>query len=252
MTNYFFHILSLSLVIIHNSNFYCTSSAFDKKRAGLITIDNGNLIYHEVYIPYYGSKPLFFLTYPTPNEQISSHHIFNLNNFEIRVLSYKIDKNITLKVEGDINGELKYVMTLSNGAILYSMPINLPNGSYRIHVYDENRELCNISRNFTIGDSYQGVKEAAIHNPRAFLILRFSAIPMVLFLFIIITPYSLKINIRNLEDIENYIEGTNKSGLNILKRYLLIIILSPFIIRNRFLKLNKLCRYSIFIISLFI
>ena len=39
---------------------FCTSSAFDKKRAGLITLDNDNLIYHEVYIPYYGSKPLFF------------------------------------------------------------------------------------------------------------------------------------------------------------------------------------------------
>ena len=58
---------------------FCTSSAFDKKRAGLITIDNDNLIYHEVYIPYYGSKPLFFVTYPVPEEQISSHHIFNLN-----------------------------------------------------------------------------------------------------------------------------------------------------------------------------
>ena len=58
---------------------FCTSSAFDKKRAGLITLDNGNLIYHEVYIPYYGTKPLFFITYPIPNEQLSSHHIFNMN-----------------------------------------------------------------------------------------------------------------------------------------------------------------------------
>ena len=249
------HVHPRTVRIIHHGEEggleYCSSSPFNNKRAGLITIDNDNLIYHETYIPSPKERPLFFMTYPVPNEQISSHHIFNLNDFEIRVLSYQIDKNITLKVEGDVNGELKYAMTLSNGAILYSMPINLPNGSYRIHVYDENRETCDISRNFTIGDSYQGVKEAAIHNPRAFLILRFSAIPMVLFLFIIITPYNLKINIQNLEDIENYIEGKSKSSLNILKRYLLIIILSPFIIRNRFLKLNKLCRYSIFFISLY-
>ena len=66
---------------------FCTSSAFDKKRAGLITLDNGNLIYHEVYIPNYGTKPLFFITYPIPNEQLSSHHIFNMNTFDIRVIS---------------------------------------------------------------------------------------------------------------------------------------------------------------------
>ena len=249
------HVHPRNVRIIHHGEEggleYCSSSPFNNKRAGLITIDNDNLIYHEAYIPSPKNRPLFFMTYPVPNEQISSHHIFNLNNFEIRVLSYKIDKNITLKVEGDISGELKYVMTLSNGAILYSMPINLPNGSYKIHVYDENRELCDISRNFTIGDTYQGVKEPAIHNPRAFLILRFSSIPMVLFLFIIITPINFKINIQNLEDIENYIEGKNKCSLHILKRFLLIIILSPFILRNRFLKLNKLCRYSIFIISLY-
>ena len=249
------HVHPRNVRIIHHGEEggleYCSSSPFNNKRAGLITIDNDNLIYHETYIPSPSERTLFFMTYPVPNEQISSHHIFNLNDFEIRVLSYKIDKNITLKVEGDIKGELKYVMTLSNGAILYSMPINLPNGSYKIHVYDENREICDISRNFTIGDSYQGVKEAAIHNPRAFLILRFSSIPMILLLFIIITPYNFKINIQNLEDIESYIEGKSKNGLNILKRFLLIIILSPFIIRNRFLKLNKLCRYSIFIISLY-
>ena len=249
------HVHPRNVRIIHHGEEggleYCSSSPFNNRRAGLITIDNDNLIYHETYIPSPSERPLFFMTYPVPNEQISSHHIFNLNDFEIRVLSYKIDKNITLKVEGDIKGELKYVMTLSNGAILYSMPINLPNGSYKIHVYDENREICDISRNFTIGGSYKGVKEAAIHNPRAFLILRFSSIPMILLLFIIITPYNFIINIQTLEDIESYIEGKSKSGLNILKRFLLIIILSPFIIRNRFLKLNKLCRYSIFIISLY-
>ena len=67
---------------------YCTSSSFDKKRAGLITIDNNNLIYHDVYIPFPGDEPKFFLTYPVPDEQLSSHHVFNLNKFEIRVISF--------------------------------------------------------------------------------------------------------------------------------------------------------------------
>ena len=44
--------------IIHHGNLggleYCTASSFDKKRAGLITIDNGNLIYHDTFIPFPG------------------------------------------------------------------------------------------------------------------------------------------------------------------------------------------------------
>ena len=110
----------------------------------------------------------YSLTYPVPNEQISIHHIFNLNNFEIKIISYLINKNITLKVEGDVSGELKYVMTLKNGAILYSLPVYLPDGSYKMHVFDENRQFCDISRNFTIGNIYKGQKEEVIHNPRAF------------------------------------------------------------------------------------
>ena len=160
---------------------FCTSTPYNFHRAGLITIDNDNLIYNDVHIPSPDKKPLFFMTYPVPNEQVSSHHIFNLNDFEIRVLSYVTDKNVTLKVEGDVNGKLKYTMTLNNGAILYSLPIHLPNGQYKIHVYDENRNLCNISRDFVIGESFKGQKEKALKNHRAYLVMRFSSIPMLIF-----------------------------------------------------------------------
>ena len=249
------HVHPKTVNIIHHGSEggleYCSSSPFNNKRAGLITIDNDNLIYNDVHIPSPDKRPLFFMTYPVPNEQISSHHIFNLNYFEIRVLSYITDKNVTLKVEGDVKGELKYVMTLNNGAILYSLPINLPNGSYKIHVYDEQKKLCDISRNFTIGDTYKGQKEKAIHNPRAFFILRFSAIPIIIFLFIIITPYNNKINFKMVENIENYIERRKNIEMNTFLLYLWIILLSPLLLRNRFLKLNKFCRYSIFIISLY-
>ena len=249
------HIHPKTAKIIHHGSEggleYCTASPYNRNRSGLITIDNDNLIYHDVYIPSPNKKPLFFMTYPVPNEQISSHHIFNLNNFEIRVLSYMKDKNITLKVEGDVSGKLKYALTLNNGVILYFLPINLPDGSYKIHVYDEKRELCDIWRNFTICKEYEGKKEEAIHNPRAFLIFRFSAIPMIIFLFIIIIPYNFKIDIEILKNIENYIEGRKNNKMNILLRYIWLIILSPFILRNRFLKLNKFCRYFIFLISLY-
>ena len=63
-----------SVKIVHHSEKggieYCTPAAFASKKAGLITLDNGNLVYHEVHIPYYGNKPLFFMTYPIPNEHL--------------------------------------------------------------------------------------------------------------------------------------------------------------------------------------
>ena len=88
------HIHPKNVKIIHHGNEggleFCSSSPFNNKKAGLITIDNDNLIYHEVYIKNESAIPKFFMSYPVPNEQISSHHIFNLNEFEIRVKYLKI------------------------------------------------------------------------------------------------------------------------------------------------------------------
>ena len=240
-----------SVNIIHHGSEggleFCTSSAFDKKRAGLITIDNGNLIYHEVYIPYYGSKPLFFLTYPTPNEQISSHHIFNLKNFEIRVISYAPDKNIKLKIEGDIKGELNYVKTLSNGAFLYSYPVNLDYGSYKIHIYDENGYSCDINREFTVGEEYKGKKEKYIKYPRFLLGARFMLIPSWIFLFIIILPLFPSFNFAIIKDIEKYISGNKNMVINKILLYIYLIVLGPLFLRLRFQKINNKLKYGIFI-----
>ena len=231
---------------------YCTSSPFDNKRAGLITIDNDNLIYHDTHIPSPDKRPLFFMTYPVPIEQISSHHIFNLNDFDIRVLSYYYDTNLTLKIEGDVKGDLQYVMTLNNSAKLYSYHIrNLSNGFYKIHVYDEKRIMCDITRNFIIGETYQGESEKAVKNHRAFLVFRLSSIPILLLLFIIICPINFGKNLKTIINLENYIKGENHEYINVYLKHIFLIILSPLILRYRFLKLNKLCRYSIFILSLY-
>ena len=230
---------------------FCTSSAFDKKRAGLITIDNDNLIYHEVFIPYYGSKPLFFLTYPVPNEQISSHHIFNLNNFEIRVLSYADDKNIKLKIEGDIIGELNYVTTLKNGAFLYSYPVFLSDGSYKIHIYDENGYSCDINTEFTVGNTYKGKKEKYIYFPRFLIILRFMLIPFWLFLLIILFPVWPDSNLKIVKDIEKKIKGDKKYDINTGLLILYLIILGPFFLRLRFQEEKKILKISFFIAFLY-
>ena len=250
------HFHPKTVKIIHHSDNggleFCTPSAFNRKRAGLITIDNNNLIYHEVHIPYYGSKPLFFLTYPVPNEQISSHHIFNINIFEIRVISYVDNKNIHLKIEGDINGEFRYEKTLNNGVHLYSYPVNLDDGLYKIHIYDEDGYSCNINTEFTISQKFKGKKEKYIGLPHVFLGIRFLLIPFWIYLLIIIIPFKPELNLTIVKNIEKYIEGDkNNININCFLLILYLFFLSPFFLRERFQAIHKVLRYSIFIAFLY-
>ena len=231
---------------------FCTSSTFDKKRAGLITIDNDNVIYHDVFIPIPGEEPNFFLSYPVPDEQISSHHVFNLNEFEIRVISYIKDKNIKLKIKGDINGELKYKKTLKNGAYLFANPVTLKEGHYQIHIYDENGYSCNIKTGFTIGNKFKGKKEKVLNHLNFYAVLRFSFIIFFIYIFIIIFPYRSRKEFKLVNNIENIINGKeNFAKYNILILLLLIIILSPFIIRKRYQKANDIIRKTVIFVSIY-
>lgn len=245
-----------TLEIIHHGEEggleYCISSTFDKKRAGLITIDNDNLVYHEVNIPYPGEEPKFFMTYPVPNEQISNHVSFNLYKFEIRVLSFVNEKDITLKIEGDINGELKYLKTLKNGANLYSYSVNKPPGSYIIHIYDENGYSCNITREFTVGKEYQGVREKALNNLNFYLVYRFSSIIFIIYLLIILVPFYQKCKIRIIENIEKYIHGKEiYKKIPKIILYIIIIFLSPFLLGKRFHNINKILKITIYFSSIY-
>ena len=234
---------------------YCTPAAFDAKRAGLITLDNGNLVYHEVHIPYYGNKPLFFMTYPIPNEQLTSHHLFNLNNFDIRVISYYPDNTIKLKIEGDINGELTYNHTLNNGAFLYKYKVNnLKEGNYKIHIYDENGIGCDINTEFTIGEKYTGQKEKYIGLINYWLAIRFMIIPFFISLLIIVFPFFPNLNLEIVKNIEGIIEDQEENNsFNKILLSLYLIILSPFFLRNRLQSSNvsKIIRYSLCIFFIY-
>ena len=231
---------------------FCAPSPFDNRKAGLITIDNGNLIYHEVHIPYFGKKPLFFLTYPTPNEQLSSHHFFNSKNFDIRVISYIPNENIKLKIEGDINGYLLYDHSLNNGALLYKYHVNnLKEGKYNIHIFDENGFGCNINTEFTIGNKYKGKKEKYFFPTRFLITYRFCIIPFFIFLLIIIFPFFPHLNLCIVKKLERNIEGKSPNNtLNPILKYLIIFLLSPFFLRLRLqttLKIKPIIRYALFI-----
>ena len=192
------------------------------------------------------------MTYPIPNEQLTSHHIFNLNNFDIRVISYYPDNTIKLKIEGDINGELTYDHTLNNGAFLYKYNVNnLKNGEYKIHIYDEVGIGCDINTEFIIGEKYKGKKEKYIGKINFFLALKFLLIPFFIFLLIISFPFFPHLNFNIVKNIEGSIEN-NESNININKVliYIDLIVLSPFFLRLRIQSTNQtkiVLRIAIFI-----
>ena len=226
---------------------YTSPSIYNNKKSALITYDNGNLIYHSIYIPYPGNQTLFFLSYPVPNEQISSHHIFNLNSFEIRVISFAKEKNIILKIEGDINGKLSYNRNLNNGAFLYSFPVNLPEGTYKIHIYDENNYFCNINTEFTIAQEYKHKKEKSLTNKKFLIGIIFISILFWIYLFIIIIPLKYEITFQVLNDVESYIDGNDNFITNKNLIIIYTLVLGPLLLRKRFHRKYKLIRYFVLI-----
>ena len=242
------------VMIIHHGQGaveFVSPPPFKAKAQALITIDNGQMVYHPVQILKKGKKPLFFMSYPIPNEQISSHHIFNYRQSEIRVISYA-GKEVNLKVTGDITGEMKFKKKLPNGADLYTFPINLRHGNYSINVIGDG---CNLKRDFVIGNSYTGKKEESVCFLRGVFILRLCSIPVFVFSLIIIFPWGG--NIKIAKKLENIIEGKDYykiKNYNFFEYILFLselIILGPFITRERYQLINFSTKITMFIASLY-
>ena len=231
---------SKTMIIHHGQGAveFCSTPPFKGKAQGLITIDNDQMVYNSVLIKKKGEKPLFFMSYPIPKEQISSHHTFNYEKSEIRIISYA-GKIVNLKVKGDINGDMEFKKKLPNGADLYAYPINLTYGNYVINVFGDG---CNITREFVIGNEFKGYKELSICYLRSLLILRFCSIPLFIGIMIIVFPWGG--NIKIAKYIEKIIEGKEYYKINNYNifQYILflfaLILLGPFIIRERYQLIN--------------
>ena len=139
---------------------------------------------------------------------------------------------------------------MRNGAFLYKYKVdNLKVGKYKIHIYDENRSLCDIENKFIIGIKYKGKKEYYLYNINFELSARFMLIPFWIFLFIIIFPLSPNINLNIVKNLNHLIEGKKNSVNNVINKFLLIIYLiffSPFFIRLRFQSNINILKYAIF------
>jgi len=226
---------------------FCSTPPFKGKAQGLITIDNDQMVYNSVIINNKTERPLFFMSYPIPDDQLSSHHTFNYNVSEIRIISYA-GKPVNLEVSGDITGMMDFKKKLPNGADLYTFPIELPYGSYIIHV---NGDGCNITRKFIIGNKFKGYKELSVCFLRSLLILRFCSIPLFIGIIIIIFPWGG--NIKLAKELEYKIEGRehykieNYNIFEYLFLFIELILLGPFISRERYRLINNSTKiYMIF------
>ena len=243
-----------NLMIIHHGQGaveFCSSTPFKGKSQGLITIDNDQMVYNSVIIKKKGERPLFFMSYPIPNEQISSHHTFNYNNSEIRIISYA-GKEVNLQISGDIKGTMEFKKKLPNGADLYTFPINLPYGNYTINV---NGDGCNITRKFVIGNEFKGYYELSICFLRSVLILRICLIPFFIGIMVIIFPWGGNINLA--KKIEKIIEGKDYNKLqnyNIFQYLFFLLelfLFGPFIIRERYRLINFKTKIYMLIFTLY-
>ena len=200
--------------------------AYQRKKFALVTIDNEQFVYHPISLAQPTNK--FFLTYPVPIDQVTSHHAFNEEYTEIRLISYA-NKNVTIKVDGDFQGEMQYKETLPSGADLYTMPIHLTKeGIYNIKLTGDG---CNISRTFCYGPTFKGKKEEAVLCQRGFLFLKIGSIPCFLCLLWIWFPFKLPFDSNNAEQ---WIDGSPKPA-----KWLQVIFASPNILRQRVKNLPK-------------
>ena len=190
---------------------------------GLVTIDNGRLVYNRVDLDE-NKFQTYFMTHPTPIEQLSKSHNFNEKKTEIRVISYKNDIEDNLYISGDFNGKLEFRRILKNGAKLYSMPMNIKSdGEYEIILKTPG---CEIKRKFYVGDNIElSGEQEDYYNTLSRLIL---PLGIIIIFFLLIITFPLKI--LDFSFIDNWILEKEK-GKNYY--WILCFFLCPFILNYR-------------------
>ena len=117
------------------------------------TIDHNLFSVHNIDVTQ--PKPLL-ITYPLPEDSITSRAIFNKHSFNVRVLhlSEEISNNITVTIDNYNYGTMNFVKETRKGVQFYSLPVNnITDGFHSIHVKDMVSESEYIM-DFFVGDEY--------------------------------------------------------------------------------------------------
>ena len=193
------------------------------KDFGLVTIDNGELVYHKVDYSENNFRS-YYMTFPVPKEQLSKSNNFNNKNIEVRIISYKKEIEDNLYISGDFSGKLNYQRDLKNGAKLYSLPLDIKNdGEYKINFKANDFE---ITRQFYVG------KKIKIEGEKRHFFYYFLKpfIAAIIFLLVFLLIITFPIRIINLSFIDDWISGDTKGKWFY---WVIIIFLSPFILNYR-------------------
>lgn len=166
----------------------------EHKSISVVTYDNGRSGFQSFKLD---EVPDVILSHPMPYTQYSEKYCFNEQNTEIRALVFG-NNELTIKVSGDLVGQLHKSKEIKPGVSIYSMPMNLSNGFHHLSFSgDFTHEI-----DFFIGDELPSFKEHIYGRFNEFMTGIFYSIVIPIFILIIIMPCQTKLDLK-IEKSEN-------------------------------------------------
>ena len=124
----------------------------------IYTIDNNMSNFHIINT---SIKHPLLITYPLNELAITSETIFNLHDFEVRVLYLSDDQNadITFSIDENDYGSLGFKQQVRDGVLLFTSDVsNIADGFHTLHVHanpsGENDEETDYTMEFFVGNEY--------------------------------------------------------------------------------------------------
>jgi hypothetical protein len=90
------------------------------ERFGMVTVDNGRVVYHEVPL---GETPFAVVSHPVPRTQLSTATAFAEQATEVRVIVFSGREDLSIFVSGAVNDRLNFTAKIAENVSLYTCPL---------------------------------------------------------------------------------------------------------------------------------
>ena len=131
---------------------------------GLISIDFGGIGYTECKSI---TENFISVTYPVPWKQLSKNHVFNLNDFSVKVLGFSNKSlNLVLYIDKQKIGNLTQIKEIKENVSLYSLPVNVKNGKHVLKIEGDS----SMEFEFFVGETLPSFKESGLMNLKSLVI----------------------------------------------------------------------------------
>lgn len=202
---------------------------------GIVSIDNGKIAWTNVNSEDMDDVKVI-VTHPVPKTQLSPRVNFAELNTEVRLVAFT-DDILNITVSGDTVGLMKRTRKLSNGAWLYTCPLNISKGNENNEIHFSGDFTGSVE--FTVAESYVADKVLAPENPRLIRVISCVLLPFYLVVLTIVLPGGC----FSCVEAEQWIEGAECKSA-----WLASIFAGFFLLRVRFLRLPRPLRV-IFVIA---